>query len=164
MNPIRSFEAIIPPESKILILGTMPGVASLEQQEYYAHPRNAFWPIIAHLAGHPEAPTEYAQKIALLKSSGIALWDVCGACLREGSLDSNITDEVPNPIDSLLVENPSIRLLAFNGQPAFKLFKRHFPALIDRSEHIVLPSTSPANARLRFAEKLEKWSELKRWL
>lgn len=151
---ITSFDPIAGSAPRILILGTMPSVKSLEAVEYYAHPRNAFWEIIASFAGIGK-PTHFAEKKMLIQKLNIALWDVCASCVRQGSLDSAIRDEVPNDIPTLLARNPSIRAVVFNGQPAEKLFRRHFPELKSVAFY-TLPSTSPANT-LSLEKKREAW-------
>ena len=127
-----------------------------EQQEYYGHPRNAFWPIIAAVCGR-ELPVSYVEKTTILLDGGIALWDVCRGCEREGSLDSNICNETPNAIDRLLATHPNIQTLFFNGQNAERLFKRYFPEIWKLSRHHTLPSTSPAYT-LPFEKKRDAWS------
>lgn len=166
MEILSSFAPISAPGSRILILGTMPGVASLLKGQYYGHPQNAFWPIIASLAGAAEVPERYEKRIEMLQGAGIALWDVCRSCRREGSLDSNICDETPNDIPGFLAAYPSIRAVAFNGGPAHRLFKRHIGlnAIGEGRTVVTLPSTSPANASWSFDRKLAAWSELKQWL
>lgn len=102
----------------------------------------------------------------MLHDTGIALWDVCRHCCRPGSLDSHISDEVPNDIPALLAEYPDIRAIAFNGQPACRLFKKHIgiTAVGEGREVLVMPSTSPANASYSFDRKLALWSEIKKWI
>jgi len=142
------------------VLGTLPGEESLRRGEYYAHPRNLFWPIIFALFGERAPPADYAEKLAFVRTSGIALWDVCEAAQRIASADSTIAEEVPNAIDTLLDTHPSIRAVAFNGSGAHRLYDRHFarrPELL----YLALPSTSPAHARLGFAEKLARWTALR---
>jgi hypoxanthine-DNA glycosylase len=143
----------------VLVLGTLPGEESLRQVEYYAHPRNLFWPIIHALFGETPA-AEYPQRLRFVIAQRIALWDVCAMAERRASLDSEIKREVPNTIDELLDANPGIRTVAFNGGTARRLYDRHFirrPALA----YLHLPSTSPAHASLGFAEKLARWQALK---
>ncbi len=155
----RSFAPIVGAEPRILVLGTLPGEESLRRQEYYAHPRNLFWPIVFGLFG-ASPPAAYDQRLRLLAERGIALWDVCRAAERDASSDSTIRREVPNAIHQLTGEHPSIRAIAFNGSGARRLYDRHFkrrPELI----YLALPSTSPAHARLGFAEKLERWRALR---
>jgi len=159
---IRSFDPIADTRSRVLVLGTMPGVMSLQKQQYYGHPRNAFWPVMASLCG-VELPHEYDRRRAMLLDAGIALWDVCRQCEREGSLDSNICNEEPNEIPALLRRYPGIRAIAFNGKGAEKLFRRYFGAYADVFETLVLPSTSPAYT-LTFERKLEGWQRIRRYL
>ena len=141
------------------MLGTLPGEESLRRREYYAHPRNLLWPILAALFGAPP-PASYAEKLALAAGHGVALWDVVAAGEREASADATIRAEQPNTIDLLLDRHPRIRAVAFNGSGAQRLYDRHFA----RRPHLVylpLPSTSPAHARLDFAAKLAAWSLLR---
>ena len=141
------------------MLGTLPGEESLRRQEYYAHPRNLLWPILAALFGDA-APTTYAEKLVLAAARGIALWDVCAAAEREASADSAIRAEEPNTIDALLDAYPQIRTIAFNGSGARRLYDRHFRRRPDLL-YLALPSTSPAHARLDFAAKLARWAALR---
>jgi TDG/mug DNA glycosylase family protein len=158
---IHGFAPVAAPGARILVLGTMPGVASLDAAQYYAHPRNTFWPIMGELAAaHPDLP--YAQRLAALKRAGIALWDVLAACERPGSLDASIVAHsvVPNDIGALLARHLGIALIAFNGAPAEALFRRHImlpERLAARVRLQRLPSTSPANASWSPARKLAAW-------
>ncbi|MEN5048344.1 DNA-deoxyinosine glycosylase [Luteimonas sp. TWI1415] len=156
---LRSFAPVVGPGARVLVLGSMPGVASLEASRYYAHPRNLFWPIMGALfdAG-PELP--YAQRLARLQQAGIALWDVAGECVRPGSLDARIEagSVVANDIAGLLAAHPGIDRIRFNGSAAQTLFRRHvLPALPRVPDLARLPSTSPAHAALRFDAKLAAW-------
>ena len=161
---IQSFNCILPHQPPVaLILGSLPSVTSLGQQQYYAHPQNAFWRIIEALFANG-APCNYAQRIELLKQNRIALWDVIGSAKREGSLDSAIQPEtvVPNDIVGLLNAYPSITTIYLNGGTAATLFKRHVAKQLSATVQIIpLPSTSPANARMGFEEKLGKWDVIK---
>lgn len=154
---LRSFEPIINNESKVLILGTMPGEESLRQQQYYAHPRNLFWPLVYGIFGmKPE--DDYTKRVNFLKSRKIALWDVYKSCRRKGSLDSNICDEVPNDVAGLLNANPDIKYVFCNGGTAEKHFKTHVLPEVRRDIYYMrLPSTSPANASVPFDVKLKMW-------
>ena len=156
----HSFNCILPDEPpQILILGSLPSVASVTQQQYYAHPQNAFWRIIEALFAERQ-PLTYAQRIALLKQNRIALWDVIARAKREGSLDSAIeaASVVPNDIVGLISTFPSLHSIYLNGGSATTLFKRHIAQQLPRPVSVVsLPSTSPANARMRFEEKLAQW-------
>lgn len=151
---IIGFPPVIGNQPKVLILGTMPSVASLRANEYYGNPLNAFWRILSSIKGI-ECPTEYEAKKRLIQEMNLALWDVCHTCIRPGSADSNIRDEEPNPIERLLAENASIKTIIFNGQTAEKLFFRYFKT-IEGVNTVALPSTSPAYT-LSFQKKLEAW-------
>ncbi len=157
---ISSFRPIIDKECQILILGTMPGVKSLEKQEYYGHERNAFWKIIYSLFKE-ELTNDYSHKQAFLLQHNIALWDVLKACYREGSSDSNIKNPIPNDFEKLLKQYPNIKAIYFNGELAEKLFKK-FVRRIHSDINIPmyrLPSTSPANA-IKFEQKFEQWEKI----
>lgn len=170
MEILHSFAPVVTPTSRVLVLGTMPGAASLAKQEYYGFPHNAFWRIMAALGGADGGadgvPERYADKLELLRRTGIALWDVCHSCRRTGSLDSNIVDEAPNDIAALLAAHPSIRAVAFNGGPAYRLFKKHIglDTIGEGRALLPLPSTSPANASWSYERKLAAWSALREWL
>lgn len=156
----HGFNCILPDEPpQILILGSLPSVASVTQQQYYAHPQNAFWRIIEALFAECRL-LDYAQRIELLNQHRIALWDVIASAKREGSLDSAIEADsiVVNDIIGLLNTFPSLHSIYLNGGSAATLFKRHIAQHLPRPLSVVtLPSTSPANARLRFEEKLAQW-------
>ncbi|MBO1926724.1 DNA-deoxyinosine glycosylase [Thiomicrorhabdus sp. 6S2-11] len=157
---INGFAPIIADKPKIMILGTMPSVKSLEDAFYYAHPRNAFWPIIESLIGR-DLPTEQDKRNAC-NELGILLWDVLAACEREGSLDSAIKVPVANDFDAIFKQYPSIQAVFFNGQPAAKLFKQYVQkqqVLPENLKFDTLTSTSPANARLTIEAKALLWKE-----
>lgn len=155
------FPPIVCSGAKVLILGSLPGRLSLQRSEYYANSQNAFWRIVAaHQRGLPE---DYAQRVARLAECGIALWDVLAAATRSGSLDADIADDaIPNNFRAFFHAYPGIRLIAFNGATAARLYLRNVvPALTEHqraTEHVVLPSSSAANAGARLAEKVERWS------
>ena len=155
----RSFPPVADGRARVLVLGTLPGEESLRRQEYYAHPRNLFWPILFAL--FDAAPVaDYAAKLAFAAAHRVALWDVCAIGEREASADATIRREVPNTIDRLLDMHPLIGAVAFNGSGARRLYDRHFirhPSLA----YLALPSTSPAHARLDFATKLGQWRALR---
>lgn len=156
---IYSFPFIADAHSRILILGTMPGVQSLQKQQYYGHPQNNFWKILFRIFDEPFATDYQARKDFLLRRH-IALWDVLQACVRPGSLDSAIADECPNDFESFLKTHPHITHLYFNGQKAAHFFKKHV-TLNKQYVLTTLPSTSPANAGKPFALKLKEWSAIK---
>jgi double-stranded uracil-DNA glycosylase len=154
---IASFAPILGTQPKVLILGTMPSVASLQAKEYYAHPGNAFWKILSAIRGI-DCPALYEEKKRLISDMDLGLWDVCHTCIRPGSADSDIRDEEPNEIKELLIEFPSIRTILFNGKTAEKLFFRHFKKF-DGIKTVAMPSTSPAYT-LAFKQKLEAWQAI----
>lgn len=159
---VTSFPPLVAPSATRLILGSMPGVASLTAGRYYAHPQNAFWRIMGAVAAF-DAGLPYDQRVAELSHAGIALWDVLAACERSGSLDSAISrkSEVANDLAGFLALHPQITRVYFNGATAESTFRRHCKSLALRTDlHFTrLPSTSPAHASLRFEEKCAVWRE-----
>jgi hypoxanthine-DNA glycosylase len=158
---VGCFPPVANADATVLILGSMPGKASLRQNQYYAHPQNAFWKIMGELVGaHPALP--YAQRLEILKSSGIALWDVLATCEREGSLDADIRAEAANDFTAFFARHPHIGKVCFNGSKAeqsfrkFVLGKQALPPLTLQR----LPSTSPAHAGMNYDKKLEAWKEI----
>lgn len=125
MSTCKSFAPIADEQSRILILGSMPGIKSLEQQEYYAHPQNRFWRLLALLLNE-DVPQNYAVKQALLHKHHLALWDTLGYCERDGSLDSNIKNEAPNAVIELVSELPHLQAVVCNGGKAAAAFKKYF--------------------------------------
>lgn len=157
---VHSFAPIEGRNAEVLILGSMPGAKSLAANQYYAHPQNAFWRIVAKLLEFdPGIP--YEARINKLKSARIALWDVLQSCEREGSLDSSIEREsqVPNDFRAFFRTHPKIKRVFFNGAEAQTCFNRHAQAQASANPiaYARLPSTSPANATLSFAQKLRDW-------
>ena len=160
MQHIESFPPIETADARILILGSMPGEASLRANQYYAHPRNLFWRIMGELLGiDPVSP--YSQRVQALKSARIALWDVLRSCRREGSLDSSIDDGslVPNDLAAFFLNHPGITHVFFNGSRAEQCYRKHVcPGSGSGAiQYLRLPSTSPANASVSCARKLEAW-------
>jgi hypoxanthine-DNA glycosylase len=155
----RSFPPIADGRAQVLVLGTLPGEESLRRREYYAHPRNLFWPIVFALFD-AALVTNYAERLAFVMARRIALWDVCEFGDRAASADSSIRREWPNAIDRLLDTHPLIRAVGFNGTTARRLHDRHFARRPDLT-YLALPSTSPAHARLDFAAKLARWTALR---
>lgn len=149
---------LLAPDGRVLVLGSMPGAASLAAQQYYAHPRNLFWPIMGALFGAgPELP--YPRRVAMLAGAGVSVWDVLHSCTRPGSLDSAIGDEVAHDFAAFLAEQPQITHIFFNGAKAEQAFRRHALGTLGAAvPHLRrLPSTSPAHAAKGFAEKLNEW-------
>ena len=155
----RSFPPVVDGQARVLVLGTLPGEESLRRGEYYAHPRNLFWPIIFALFGEMRA-LSYAQRLAFLSAHRIAVWDVCELGEREKSADTTIRLERPNAIDRLLDQHPLIRAVAFNGTTARRLYDRHFGRRAALT-YLPLPSTSPAHATIDFSTKLARWTALR---
>ena len=153
---ITCLSPVLPEQSRLLILGSIPGAVSLQRQQYYAHPRNVFWPVIAACLGKP-LPQDYPERLQLLHQAGIALWDVLAGCRRTGSLDTAIRNQQVNNFQTLLQTRPMIRQVLLNGGTAYTLYRRHVapqtPAITLRR----LPSTSPAHAAMSTAEKTRHW-------
>lgn len=168
MAEVQSLRPILPRHPKILILGSMPGVVSLQRQEYYAHTANAFWPIIGELLGWTHMPS-YAKRVSALRGAQIALWDVLLSCERQGSGDADIVvaSEKPNAIDILLKKHCLLKAVFLNGGKACSAFEKHIVPLLDtriqqRITLTRLPSTSPANAGISRAEKIHAWRVISR--
>ena len=171
----ESFPPVIGFHLHTLILGTMPGQKSLQTQQYYAHPRNALWPVLcAMVTGEPPRYTihetlSYEDRCKLISDAGFGLWDVLAQCERPGSLDASISrqSEVPNDIQALVEQHPELKTIACNGRTAHTLLKRHILSKYDSDKSslklpriVCLPSTSPAMASLSLAEKFCQWSEV----
>lgn len=162
----QGFPPIADDRAVVLILGSMPSEASLRKQEYYGHPRNAFWKIMGELFVFDQT-ADYAQRAAALKMNHVAVWDVLQACERQGSLDSAIIDSSisENNFADFFQRHSNIRHVFFNGAKAEKEYlKRVMPMLSESQkgiEYHKLPSTSPAMASLSYDEKLREWSKVK---
>jgi hypoxanthine-DNA glycosylase len=162
MSRIQGFAPVSSPAATRLVLGSMPGRRSLADGQYYAHPRNAFWPIMGALFDFdPVAP--YPMRCDALRAAGIALWDVLGECERPTSLDADIVDASirPNDFGRFLAGHRHIARILFNGAKAQHSFERHvLPGLdahLRQLPRTRLPSTSPAHAGMRFEDKLAHW-------
>lgn len=156
---IEAFSPVIEKNTKILILGSIPGVKSLAKQQYYGNPRNQFWRLIGELYNEEE-PKTYADKIQMIKKHGIGLWDVIKHCRRRGSLDADIKEETVNDLRDLLENHRSIEKVCFNGTKAYELFKKHIGFEGFSQEFIKLPSSSPANTQA-LEEKRRAWEKIK---
>jgi hypoxanthine-DNA glycosylase len=153
---INSFPAFIDSNTKILILGTMPGIASLTKQEYYGNPRNHFWRIMYTLFDTLPVSDSFEEKIQLLQKNKIGLWDVLENCERKGSLDIHIKNHKENDFEMLFKQYPTIHTIVFNGKESHKYFIKKF-GQIEGITYYVMPSTSPANT-MSFENKLKIWS------
>ena len=152
--PLRGLAPVIGPRTRLLVLGSFPGVASLQAQQYYGHPRNHFWPLVGALWQVDLKPLAYAERIAWLLDQGLGLWDVYASCRRVGSLDSAIRDAELNDLAGLRLLAPALAAVAHNGGESSRAM-RHTRAL--GVPVFRLPSSSPANASWTFARKLEAW-------
>lgn len=147
---------VVSPRTRLVVLGSFPGAASLAAQQYYAHPRNHFWAILSAIWGVDLVGAPYAGRLAQMRRRGVGLWDVYAACRREGSLDSAIEAAEPNDLASLLRLAPGLRAVAHNGGESARSMA------ITRAlgvEVLRLPSTSPANASWSFERKVAAWRE-----
>ena len=160
MTAITSFAALADQSAQILILGSMPSLTSLKAQQYYAHPRNSFWPIMASIYGF-DANLNYDFKVQNLMMHHVAVWDVLQSCIRPGSLDSAILkgSRVVNDVGLFLQQHPNIKLICFNGTEAETSFKRFVLNQLDVNnlKLIRLASTSPANTQ-SFTQKQAAWA------
>ncbi len=146
-------------DTRLLLLGSFPGVASLQAQQYYGHPRNQFWRLLGEALGLALAGADYPQRLALLRAHGVGLWDVITETEREGSLDSDIRDPLGSDLAGLLAGLPALRTIAFNGGTAAKLGLRQLGPLAASYRILALPSSSPAYT-LAYADKLLAWRQL----
>ncbi|MBI4226898.1 MAG: DNA-deoxyinosine glycosylase [Candidatus Omnitrophica bacterium] len=165
MTPVRGFAPIADGRARGLILGSMPGRASLRVGQYYAHPRNAFWRVLGELVGaHPALP--YDARVRALRSARLALWDVLAACTRGTSLDSDIEPDsvVVNDFVGFFAEHPKVTRVYFNGTMAEQSYRRRVLPGLPRVAltYRRLPSTSPANASWSYARKLAAWRAIVR--
>ncbi len=158
---LQGLPPIANPAARVLILGSMPGAASLAAGQYYAHPRNLFWPLLAELLDFDPA-LPYAARVRALKAAGVALWDVIGACRRPGSLDARIDARsiVVNDFAGFFARHRRLTTVCFNGATAAASFRRHVaPSVAAHTlDYLSLPSTSPANASIPEARKRAAWA------
>lgn len=158
----RGFPPVAAKQARLLVLGSLPGRMSLEQRQYYALPRNQFWPIMGELLGF-DAGASYARRLQALRAAHVALWDVCASAVRPGSLDAAIDhgSVSANDFGAFFRAHPAIRGICFNGAKAGELYRRlvlpGLPPEFAQLPRCVLPSTSPAHAALGYAAKLERW-------
>ena len=159
---------VVSPGAQVLVLGSLPGAVSIQMQQYYAQPRNAFWKIMGALFGFDPA-LPYDARLAMVGNHHIALWDVCASAHRPGSLDSAIVSKsvVANDFNGFLTEHKALRGICFNGAKAAALYLRlvspNLAPEVRTLPYETLPSTSPAHAAMPMDEKLKRWSIVKRW-
>lgn len=160
MTSIYCFAPIENDNAHILILGSMPGRESLRLGQYYAHPRNSFWPIIGQIIGFPQQ-IPYELRTQMLKAAGIALWDVLASCKRVSSMDSDIDSSTihPNDFKTFFLAHPHINQVFFNGAMAEKCYRKQVLPAVEALpiRYQRLPSTSPAHAAIPYDKKLEIW-------
>ncbi len=164
---VSGFAPIAAPDARVLILGSLPSRLSLQKQEYYGNPRNAFWSVMGELLGAgPELP--YATRTETLRRCGVAVWDVLRSAARSGSMDATIESEraKANDFQTFYKEHPDLELVCFNGRKAAELYERLVArrgiGTILAIEMKTMPSTSPAHASMTYAEKLRHWSAIRR--
>ena len=154
----QSFEPFSEPDSTVLILGSLPGDKSLALSQYYGHPQNRFWKVIASITGK-ELPSDYADKKQLLRNNKIAIWDVAHSAHRKGSLDSAIENVLPNDLNTFIAQHKKLKTIAFNGLKAKALYDKYFER--DKTiSYLQLPSTSPANAGINFEAICAAWKQI----
>lgn len=157
-----SFAPIVSPDTRVLILGSLPGEASLAAGRYYAHPQNQFWRLIGGVIAQDFASLDYDARLGALNLANVGLWDAVASARREGSLDEALREVEGNPLGDLVATLPTLCAIGFNGATAAKIGRRALGetqiALID------LPSSSPAHARMSFADKAQRWKSLRQFL
>lgn len=153
---LHGLPPVIGRQTRLVVLGSFPSVASLQAQQYYAHPRNQFWPLLSALWGIDLVAMPYRRRLAEVKRRGLGIWDIYASCRREGSLDSAIADRVPNDLAGLRRRAPRLQAVAHNGGESARAMAvtRALGVRVLR-----LPSTSPANASWSFERKLAAWRE-----
>ena len=157
MNRLQGLAPVFGPHTRLLVLGSFPGVASLRAQQYYGHPQNHFWKILGAVWALPLVQMTYPERIAALHAHGLGLWDVYGACEREGSLDANIQSAELNDLAWLRSQCPQLQAIAHNGGESFR-HARHTATF--GLPVVKLPSTSPANASWSLERKRAAWAEV----
>lgn len=158
-----AFAPVVAPSTRVLVLGSLPGEASLAAGRYYAHPRNQFWTLVGGVIGRDLAPLEYPERLSALAEAGIGLWDTIASAHRRGSLDAAIRGVEAAPLCELVAALPALRAVAFNGATSARIGRRLLPA--DAEPVLVdLPSSSPANAAMTLLQKQERWNLLRKFL
>ena len=156
MSLKRSFAPVVGARPRVLILGSLPGEASLKLGQYYGHPQNKFWELLGAVLEEDLRALPYARRLIRLKARGIALWDVVGSARRRGSLDSAIRGEIHNPVLELIART-RVRAVFFNGRKAADSFARAVPLPPPGVSFAALPSSSPANASIPWVRKIAAW-------
>jgi hypoxanthine-DNA glycosylase len=151
---LHGLPPVVGASTRLVVLGSFPGVASLQAGQYYAHPRNHFWPILSALWNVDLVALPYAERLEQVLARGLGLWDVYASCRREGSLDSAIEQPEFNDLAGLTQRSPQLQAIAHNGGESARAMRhtRGLGVAVHR-----LPSTSPANASWSFERKLAAW-------
>lgn len=162
MTRKSSFAPVVAPETRVLVLGSLPGERSLAEGRYYAHPQNRFWRLVGDVIGRDLEALAYAARLQSLLDAGIGLWDTVASATREGSLDAAIREAEHNPLADLVATLPELRAVAFNGATSARIGR----ALLAKSPLALLPlpSSSPAYAAMPYAEKLRLWRAIGEFL
>ncbi len=163
MTTKRCFPPVVDANTRVLVLGSLPGEASLAQAQYYAHKQNQFWRLVGEVIGQDLVAMPYDERLRTLLAHHVGLWDVVAEAKREGSLDSNIRDHAGNDLMGLIDSLPKLAVIAFNGGTAERIGLRILGRYGDRHRVVRLPSSSPAFT-VPYAEKLSVWRELGVWL
>jgi len=159
-----AFAPVVAPHTRVLILGSLPGEASLAAQRYYAHPANRFWHLVGGVIGRADLPTmDYDLRLAAILSVGVGLWDTVQSAQRQGSLDSALRNVEAAPLAALVDSLPCLRAVAFNGAASARIGTPQLAARADLAL-VPLPSSSPAHARLSLSEKQQAWNSLQKFL
>ena len=164
MSAVRhaSFTPYVAPDTRLLILGSLPGARSLAERQYYAHPTNQFWRLVGAVIDKPLAEREYPARLAMLRAAKIGLWDVIRTAQRRSSSDSDIREADPHDLAGLIATLPALRMIAFNGGTAAAIGRRQL-SMLDGVTAVDLPSSSAANTR-SFSAKQEQWWQLRQAL
>lgn len=150
------------PDTRLLVLGSLPGERSLAQQRYYAHPRNRFWHLIGHAIGKDLESLDYEARLQALLAARTGLWDVVASATRQGSLDGAIRNAEHNPLSDLVASLPHLRAVGFNGGTAARIGTKLLAG--SKAALVALPSSSPAYAAMPLAEKEAQWRILREFL
>ena len=163
MTQKRCFPPVVDANTRVLVLGSLPGEVSLAQSQYYAHKQNRFWSLIGDVTGEDLPSLDYPTRLQTLVRHRVGLWDVVAEAQREGSLDSRIRNHASNDLLALVESLPHLAAVAFNGGTATRLGMRALQDAVGKIEFVSLPSSSPAYT-LSYSEKLKAWEVLRRWL
>jgi hypoxanthine-DNA glycosylase len=157
-----SFPPVVAHDTRVLILGSLPGERSLAAQRYYAHPQNRFWHLIGNVIGTAMEPFDYERRLEVLLATRVGLWDTVASAHRAGSLDASIREAEPNPLAELAASLPELRAVGFNGKTSARI---GVPQLAHTDLALIpLPSSSPAHATMRLTEKEKLWGQLREFL